>query len=81
MEVTYGWVKDSLSRFTILGYAHSYPTALEAFLKFTEASYVPAVALGALEFRHGPVATVGELIRIFRSFKPDLIITVTQTYL
>ena len=59
-DIAHGWVKDGLTRFTILGYAHSYPTALEASLKFTETSYVPAVALGALEFRHGPVATVGE---------------------
>ena len=54
------WVNEGKSRFIFLGQGIAYPIALEAALKFEETSYVAVQALNALEFRHGPMATVGE---------------------
>ncbi|MCC6057854.1 MAG: SIS domain-containing protein, partial [Desulfurococcaceae archaeon] len=38
----------------------AYPIALEGSLKLKESTYIATEALHALEFRHGPIATVGE---------------------
>jgi len=54
------WVNASISRFVFLGHGSSYPLALESALKFQETSYAATQALNTLEFRHGPVATIGE---------------------
>ncbi|MCD6195859.1 MAG: SIS domain-containing protein [Staphylothermus sp.] len=51
---------QSYERFVFLGSGPSYGIALEAALKFKETSYVSTEALYALEFRHGPIATVNE---------------------
>ncbi len=50
----------NIKRFIILGSGPSYPIALEASLKIKETSYVATEALHSLEFRHGPIATIGE---------------------
>jgi len=54
------WANGGVGRFIFLGHGSSYPMALESALKFEETSYTAVQALNALEFRHGPVATVGE---------------------
>ncbi len=59
-EITSDWVDNGVKRFIFLGHGSSYPIALEAALKFEETSYSAVQALNTLEFRHGPVATVGE---------------------
>ena len=58
--ITDDWVNNDVRRFIFLGHGSSYPIALEAALKFEETSYVAVQALNTLEFRHGPVATIGE---------------------
>lgn len=40
----------------ILGQKYQYPLALEAALKFKEATYLHAEGFAAAEFRHGPIA-------------------------
>ncbi|MDK6028482.1 SIS domain-containing protein [Ignisphaera sp. 4213-co] len=57
----------NLKRFVFLGSGPSYPIALEASLKVKETSYTSTEALYSLEFRHGPIATLGEeqVITIF----------------
>ncbi|MET1159812.1 MAG: SIS domain-containing protein [Thermoprotei archaeon] len=51
---------SSYERFVFLGSGPSYGIALEASLKFKETSYIATEAIHALEFRHGPMATVNE---------------------
>lgn len=55
----------SYERFVFLGLGPSYGIALEASLKFKETSYVSTEAIHALEFRHGPMATVNEKQVVF----------------
>jgi glucosamine--fructose-6-phosphate aminotransferase (isomerizing) len=54
------YVKKNINRFVFLGSGPSYPIALEGSLKLKESSYIATEAMYALEFRHGPIATVGE---------------------
>ncbi|OYT49730.1 MAG: hypothetical protein B6U73_05015 [Desulfurococcales archaeon ex4484_204] len=59
-EVSMGLIGSGIGRAVFLGQGPSYPIALEAALKLKETSYIATEALHALEFRHGPMATVGE---------------------
>ena len=59
-DITGDWVNNGVERFVFLGNGSSYPIALETALKFEETSYAAVQALNTLEFRHGPVATIGE---------------------
>ena len=54
------YAEKGVQRFVYLAMGPGYPVALEASLKLKETSYVATEALHALEFRHGPMATVGE---------------------
>lgn len=54
------WIDGGVRRFIFLGHGSSYPIALESALKFEEMSYASVQSLNTLEFRHGPIATVGE---------------------
>ncbi|MCD6301835.1 MAG: SIS domain-containing protein [Staphylothermus sp.] len=54
------YAEKQIERFVFLGSGPSYAIALEGSLKFKETSYVATEAIHALEFRHGPMATIGE---------------------
>jgi glucosamine--fructose-6-phosphate aminotransferase (isomerizing) len=54
------YVERGVKRFVFLGSGPAYPVALEGSLKLKESTYIATEALHALEFRHGPIATVGE---------------------
>jgi glucosamine--fructose-6-phosphate aminotransferase (isomerizing) len=54
------YVEKGVKRFVFLGSGPAYPIALESSLKLKESTYIATEALHALEFRHGPIATVGE---------------------
>uniref|UniRef100_A0A7J2U2D9 SIS domain-containing protein n=1 Tax=Ignisphaera aggregans TaxID=334771 RepID=A0A7J2U2D9_9CREN len=54
------YVEKGVKRFVFLGSGPAYPIALEGSLKLKESTYIATEALHALEFRHGPIATVGE---------------------
>ena len=60
VELGRRFAERSIYRFVFLGAGPGYPVALEASLKLKETSYAATEALHALEFRHGPMATVGE---------------------
>lgn len=53
-------VGENVERFIFLGSGPSYPIALEGALKIKETSYAATEGLHLLEFRHGPMASVGE---------------------
>jgi glucosamine--fructose-6-phosphate aminotransferase (isomerizing) len=53
-------VAENVERFVFLGSGPSYPIALEGALKIKETSYAATEGLHLLEFRHGPMASVGE---------------------
>ncbi len=53
-------VAENVERFVFLGSGPSYPIALEGALKIKETSYVATEGLHLLEFRHGPMASIGE---------------------
>ncbi|MEM2702779.1 MAG: SIS domain-containing protein [Candidatus Bathyarchaeia archaeon] len=55
---------ESIERFIFLGSGPSYPIALEGALKVKETSYVATEGLHLLEFRHGPMATIGERLTL-----------------
>ena len=44
----------------VIGRGFSYPSALELALKLKELTYVQAQAYSSADFRHGPIATIGE---------------------
>jgi len=54
------YAEQGVKRFVFLGSGPAYPIALEGSLKLKESTYVATEAMHALEFRHGPIATVGE---------------------
>ena len=54
------YVERGVKRFVFLGSGPAYPIALEGSLKLKESTYIATEALHALEFRHGPIATVDE---------------------
>ncbi len=54
------YAEKRIERFVFLGSGPSYAIALEGSLKLKETSYIATEALHALEFRHGPMATIGE---------------------
>lgn len=58
------YINMGINRFVVLGSGPSYPIALEASLKLKEASYVAAEAMHALEFRHGPIATLDKNVLV-----------------
>ena len=51
---------SGVERFVFLGSGPAYPIALEGALKVKETSYAASEAFHTLEFRHGPISTVGE---------------------
>ncbi|MEM2179794.1 MAG: SIS domain-containing protein [Nitrososphaeria archaeon] len=53
-------VAENVERFVFLGSGPSYPIVLEGALKIKETSYVATEGLHLLEFRHGPMASIGE---------------------
>ncbi|MBS7624801.1 SIS domain-containing protein [Candidatus Bathyarchaeota archaeon] len=53
-------IDENIERFIFLGSGPSYPIVLEGALKVKETSYVATEGLHLLEFRHGPMAMVGE---------------------
>jgi len=60
IKVGKSYAENHIERFVYLGSGPSYSIALEGSLKLKETSYVATEALHALEFRHGPMATIGE---------------------
>jgi len=57
-------LSENIERFIFLGSGPSYPIALEGALKVKETSYVATEGLHLLEFRHGPMATIGERLTL-----------------
>jgi len=58
---------NEIERFICLGSGPAYPIMLEGALKIKETSYVATESFHTLEFRHGPMASVGEKLTIFLS--------------
>lgn len=56
--------KERAAGFIFLGTGPTYAVALEGSLKLKETSYVISEAMPALEFRHGPMALLGENVKI-----------------
>ncbi len=56
--------KINIERFVFLGQGPTYPTVLEGALKLKETSYIASEGLHALEFRHGPMSSIGEKLTI-----------------
>ena len=59
-ELAQASVNNRVERFVFLGSGPAYPIALEGALKVKETSYVASEAFHTLEFRHGPISTIGE---------------------
>lgn len=49
-----------MERFAVLGRGYNYCTAYEINLKISELCYISGSAYSEADFRHGPIATVGE---------------------
>jgi glucosamine--fructose-6-phosphate aminotransferase (isomerizing) len=60
LSLARSYVERGVKRFVFLGSGPAHPIALEGSLKLKESTYIATEALHALEFRHGPIATVGE---------------------
>lgn len=44
----------------VIGRGYNYATAFELALKLKELTYIQAIAYSSADFRHGPIATIGE---------------------
>jgi len=64
-DMAYARVRGGVERFVFLGSGPAYPIALEGALKVKETSYVASEAFHTLEFRHGPMSTLGEKQTLF----------------
>lgn len=53
-------VREGIERFVYLGSGPAYPIAMEGAMKVKETSYVASEGLHTLEFRHGPMSSIGE---------------------
>lgn len=60
-------IDENIERFVFLGSGPSYPIVLEGALKVKETSYVATEGLHLLEFRHGPMAMLGEKLSLIIS--------------
>jgi glucosamine--fructose-6-phosphate aminotransferase (isomerizing) len=60
LSLARSYVERGVKRFVFLGSGPAHPIALEGSLKLKESTYIATEALHALEFRHGPIATVDE---------------------
>ncbi len=59
----------SNEQYVVIGRGFNFASALELALKLKELTYVMAVAYSSADFRHGPIATVGERMPVLM-FRP-----------
>jgi len=72
-ELAEARIMNAVERFICLGSGPAYPIMLEGALKIKETSYVATESFHTLEFRHGPMASIGEKLTIFLSaFKGEI---------